>query len=85
VETEAILHVLSTGFRTKSQQTSENVTKLKYFGATLTYQNFIHEEIYSRLNSVNACYSVVHGLLSHTFSIQRHEIKTYRSIIWPVV
>jgi len=61
------------------------VTKLNYLGATLNYQNFIHEEICGRLNSVNACYSAVHGILSHPFSIQKHKIKAYRTIIWPAV
>jgi hypothetical protein len=59
--------------------------EVKHLGATPTYQNFIHKEIYGRLNSVNGCYSAVHGLLFHPFSIQRHKIKTYRTVIWPVI
>jgi hypothetical protein len=32
----------------------ENVAKFKYLGAMLTYQNDVHEEIRSKLNSGNA-------------------------------
>jgi hypothetical protein len=34
----------------------EKVEQLKYFGTTVTYQNFIYEEIKRRLNLDNACY-----------------------------
>jgi hypothetical protein len=37
-------------------RSSENREKFKYFGMTVTNQNFIHEEIKSRLNSGNTCY-----------------------------
>jgi hypothetical protein len=42
----------------------EDVTKFNYFGKTLTDQNYMHEEIRSRLNSGNACYHSVLSLLS---------------------
>jgi hypothetical protein len=41
----------------------KNVAKLKYLGMT-TNQNYIHEEIKSRLNLGNACYNSVQNLLS---------------------
>jgi hypothetical protein len=70
-----------------ANQIFKNVTKLKYtyFGAKPIYQNFIHEQIYDRLNSENVRYSAVHHLLFHPFSIQRHKVKILRTIIWPVV
>jgi hypothetical protein len=44
-----------------ANQSSENVTRLKYFGRELTYETCNHEEICSRLISGNACYSAVYG------------------------
>jgi len=42
----------------------ERVEEFKYLGAALTDQNFIQEEIKSRLKSGNACYHSVMNLLS---------------------
>jgi hypothetical protein len=35
-----------------------------YLGTTLTNQNFVNDEIKSRLNSGNACYNSVQNILS---------------------
>jgi len=37
----------------------ERVEEFKYFGTTLTNQNFIHEGLKSREKSKNACYHLV--------------------------
>ena len=40
----------------------ETVEEFKYLGTTLTNQNFVQEEIKSRLKSGNACYHSVQNL-----------------------
>jgi hypothetical protein len=42
----------------------ERVEEFKYLGANLRYQNSIQEEIKNRMRSGNACYHLVHNLLS---------------------
>ena len=54
-------------------------------GTTLTNQNSIAEEIKSRLKSGNACYHSVQNLLSSRLQSKNLKIKTYRTVILPVV
>jgi hypothetical protein len=63
----------------------EDVARFKYIGTTLTDQNHMHEEINSRLNSGNACYRSVHSLLSSRLLSRNVKVKTYETIILPVV
>jgi hypothetical protein len=61
------------------------VEQIKYLGTALTCENFIHEEIKSRLKSGNACYHSVQNLLSSSLLSKSVKIKIYRTIILPVV
>jgi len=63
----------------------ERVEEFKYFGTTLTNQNYIQEEIKSRLESGNACYHSVQNLLSSSLLSKNIKIKRDRTIILPVV
>ena len=57
----------------------------KYFGTTLTNQNFIQKEIKNRLKSGNAWYHSVQNLLSSSLLPKNVTIKIYRTILLPVV
>jgi hypothetical protein len=59
--------------------------KYLYLGTTLTNQNSIYEEIKSRLKSGNACYHSVQNLFSSSLLSKSVKIKTYRTVILPVV
>jgi len=61
----------------------ERVEEFKYLGTILTHQNYIQEEIKSRLKSGNACYHSVQNLLSSTLLSKNTNIKIYRTIILP--
>ena len=63
----------------------ETVEQFKYLGTTLTYQNYINEEIKSGLKSGNVCYLSVQNLLSSSLLSKNREIMIYRTIILPVV
>jgi hypothetical protein len=81
-------HHLNTGQNQNiriANESFKNVKKFKYLGMTLTNQNYIHDEIKSRLNSRNACYHSVQNILSfHLISINL-KIKIYKTVNLPVV
>jgi len=61
------------------------VEQFKYLGTTVTNQNYIQEEIKSRLKLGNAGYHSVQNLLSSSLLSKNIKIKIYRTIIFPVV
>ena len=59
--------------------------EFKYLGTTLTNQNFIQEQIKSRLKTRNVSYHSVQNLLSSSLLSKNLKIKIYRTIILPEV
>jgi hypothetical protein len=58
----------------------EDVAKFRYLGKTLTDQNCMQEEIKSRLNSGNACYHSVQGILSSCLLSRNVKVKMYKTV-----
>jgi hypothetical protein len=55
----------------------EGVAKFKYLGTTLTDQNFMQEEIKTKLNMGNVCYHPVQSLLSSRQLSRNVKVKTH--------
>jgi hypothetical protein len=63
----------------------ERVEEFKYLGTTSTNQNYIQEEVKSRLKSGNCSYYSVQNVLSSRLLSKNLKIRIYRTIILPVV
>ena len=63
----------------------ENVEKFRYLGVKVINTKDIREEIKRRINMGNACYYSVEKILSSCLLSKKLNIKTYKTIILPVV
>jgi hypothetical protein len=63
----------------------ESVAELKYSGTTLTNQNYIQEEVKSRMKSGNIYYHSAQKLLPSSSLCKNIKITIHRTIILPVV
>jgi len=61
------------------------MVEVKCLATNLTNQNYIQEEIKTRLKSGNACCHSVQNLLSSSLLSKNLKINIYRTIILPVV
>ena len=59
--------------------------EFRYLETNITNQNYLQEEIQSRLKSRNACCHSVQNLLSSSLFSKNIKIEIYRTIILPVV
>ena len=59
--------------------------KFRYLGVTVANTNDIREEIKSRINMGNACYYSLEKILSSRLLTKKLKVKTYKTIILPVV
>ena len=62
----------------------EEVAEFKYLGTIITNRNEMHKEIIHRLNSGNACYYALQGLLSSQLLSKNIKVKIYKTVIHPV-
>ena len=56
-----------------------------YLGVTVTNANDIREEIKRRINMANACYYSLDKIISSRLLSKKLKVKTYKTIILPVV
>ena len=83
VNAEKTKHVVMSGDQNAGQNINRQtgnksfvtVQQFKYLGTTLKNQNYIHEEMKSRLKSGNACYHSVQNCLSSTVLFKNVKIK----------
>ena len=57
----------------------------KYLGVMVTNTNDIHEEIKRIINMGNACYYLLEKILSSRLLSKKLKVKTYKTIILPIV
>ena len=59
--------------------------KFRYLGVTVTNTNDIDEEIKRRINMGNSCYYSLEKILSSLLLSKKLKVKSYKTIILPVV